>query len=204
MKESLEAISGILEDSLKRRESIISASRKIVLLCSQAIVAVHKNDYKLAKSKAKKALSSLYSQRRSAPVDLRLHMATAEQEVVEALSLIAVAEGRPIPEAKEIDVTHAAYIYGLLDCVGELRRMTIEMIRAGRLNEAQRIFDVMEELYQSLYPFAMYERILKDVRRKTDVNRVLVENTRSVLIEEIRRTELINAMRKVNGAGDGI
>ena len=55
---------------------------------------------------------------------------------------------------------------------------------------------VMENLYLLLYPFASYDKIVKETRRKLDVNRMLVEETRSVLTEEIRRQELIKAINK--------
>jgi translin len=51
-------------------------------------------------------------------------------------------------------------------------------------------------LYLLLYPFASYDKIVKEARRKLDVNRMLVEETRSVLTEEIRRQELIKAINK--------
>jgi len=55
----------------------------------------------------------------------------------------------------------------------------------------------MENLYLHLYPFASYDKILKEARRKLDINRVLVENARGALTEEIRRTDLINAIKKI-------
>ena len=49
-----------------------------------------------------------------------------------------------------------------------------------------------------LYPFASYDKIVKETRRKLDVNRILVEETRSVLTEDIRRQELIKAIKEKN------
>ena len=54
----------------------------------------------------------------------------------------------------------------------------------------------MENLYQALYPFAMYDKIVKEARRKLDVNRVLVEETRAVITEEIRRNHFVKALTK--------
>ena len=72
----------------------------------------------------------------------------------------------------------------------------IDKIRVGDSKRATQLFDVMENLYLLLYPFASYDKIVKETRRKLDVNRMLVEETRSVLTEEIRRQELINAINK--------
>jgi translin len=45
----------------------------------------------------------------------------------------------------------------------------------------------------------MYDKILKEARKKLDVNRKLVEDTRSAITEEVRRAHLINALNKING-----
>ena len=40
-----------------------------------------------------------------------------------------------------------------------------------------------------------YDKIVKEARRKLDVNRMLVEDTRLVLTEEIRRQEFIKNIK---------
>ena len=85
---------------------------------------------------------------------------------------------------------------GLLDCIGELKRLTLDNIRNGQLKKADKIFAIMENLYQTLYPFAMYDKIVKEARRKLDVNRVLVEETRAVITEEVRRNHFVKALTK--------
>jgi len=40
----------------------------------------------------------------------------------------------------------------------------------------------------------MYEKIVKETRRKLDVNRILVEETRAVITEEIRRYHFVIAL----------
>jgi len=39
-----------------------------------------------------------------------------------------------------------------------------------------------------------YDKIVKETRRKLDVNRILVEETRSVITEEIRRNHFVKAL----------
>jgi len=51
-----------------------------------------------------------------------------------------------------------SYILGLLDCVGELKRMVFDKIRIGKIDEATRIFEVMENLYLHLYTFSLYDK----------------------------------------------
>ena len=109
---------------------------------------------------------------------------------------MAVVENKEIPSLKSLKVSEGSYILGLLDCIGELKRLVLDNIRNGQLKKADRIFSVMENLYQTLYPFVMYDKIVKEARRKLDVNRVLVEETRAVITEEIRRNHFVKALTK--------
>ena len=127
---------------------------------------------------------------------LNRYVLTPEQELVEAVSLLSIIEGKDIPSYKSLKISGESYILGLLDCIGELKRQVIDTIRVGNLKKAESLFDVMENLYLMLYPFATYDKIVKESRRKLDVNRSLVEDTRTILTEEIRRQELIETINK--------
>tara|TARA_B110000014_G_scaffold78929_1_gene54195 strand:- start:62 stop:673 length:612 start_codon:yes stop_codon:yes gene_type:complete len=196
VKSSLPLISKNLEKTNSKREFLIKNNRETVILCSQAIISIHKNDLSLAKKKILKAKAELIKLRQKTSGALIRYIITPEQELVEAVSLLAVIEGKKIPSVKSLKVSDESYILGLLDCIGELKRQVIDNIRVGDSKRASDLFDTMENLYLLLYPFASYDKIVKEARRKLDVNRMLVEETRSVLTEEIRRQELIKAIKK--------
>ena len=196
VKSSLPLISKNLEKTNSKREFLIKNNREAVILCSQAIISIHKNDLNAAKKKIAKAKSELTKLKQKTSGNLVRYIITPEQEFVEAVSLLAVIEGKEIPSVKSLNVSDESYILGLLDCIGELKRQVIDKIRVGDSKRATQLFDVMENLYLLLYPFASYDKIVKETRRKLDVNRMLVEETRSVLTEEIRRQELIKAIKK--------
>jgi len=196
VKSSLPMISKNLEKTNSKREFLIKNNRETVILCSQAIISIHKNDLNTAKKKIAKAKSELTKLKQKTSGNLVRYIITPEQEFVEAVSLLAVIEGKEIPSVKSLNVSDESYILGLLDCIGELKRQVIDKIRVGDSKRATQLFDVMENLYLLLYPFASYDKIVKETRRKLDVNRMLVEETRSVLTEEIRRQELIKAINK--------
>ena len=196
VKSSLPMISKNLEKTNSKREFLIKNNRETVILCSQAIISIHKNDLSTAKKKIAKAKSELTKLKQKSTGDLIRYIITPEQEFVEAASLLAVIEGKEIPSVKSLKVSDEAYILGLLDCIGEIKRQVIDKIRVGDSRRATKLFDIMENLYLLLYPFASYDKIVKETRRKLDVNRMLVEETRSVLTEEIRRQELIKAINK--------
>ena len=196
VKSSLPLISKNLEKTNSKREFLIKNNRETVILCSQAIISIHKNDLNTAKKKIAKAKSELTKLKQKTSGSLVRYIITPEQEFVEAASLLAVIEGKEIPSVKSLNISDESYILGLLDCIGELKRQVIDKIRVGDTKRATQLFDVMENLYLLLYPFASYDKIVKETRRKLDVNRMLVEETRSVLTEEIRRQELIKAINK--------
>ncbi|RMW37898.1 MAG: RNA-binding protein [Nitrosopumilus sp.] len=196
VKPSLSKISKTLGNIQDSREFLLKNTREIIVLCSRSIIAVHKNDTKTGKGNLRKAESLLKKYKKKATGDLRRYIITPEQEFVEAACLIAVVEKKEIPSDKKLGVMPESYVLGLLDCIGELKRMVFDKIRIDEIDEATRIFDVMENLYLQLYTFSMYDKVVKEARRKIDVNRILVEDVRSAITEEKRRTELIKTLKK--------
>ena len=196
VKSSLKGISKSLKASNESREFLIKNTRDVVILCSHSIIAAHNGDLKLARQKIKKAESVLKVNQKKAKNEFKKYLITPEQEFVEAHSFLAIVENKEIPSLKSLKVSEEAYILGLLDCIGELKRFVLDNIRNGELKKADRIFNVMENLYQTLYRFAMYDKIVREARRKLDVNRVLVEETRAVITEEIRRNHFVKALTK--------
>ena len=196
VRTSLPKISKELERTNSSREFLIKNNRSVVINCSQAIISIHKKDLVTAKKKIKKAKEELIKLKQKAEGDLNRYVLTPEQELVEAVSLLSIIEGKDIPSYKSLKISGESYILGLLDCIGELKRQVIDTIRVGNLKKAESLFDVMENLYLMLYPFATYDKIVKESRRKLDVNRSLVEDTRTILTEEIRRQELIETINR--------
>lgn len=196
VKPSLNKIAKTLGSTQDSREFLLKNTREIIVLCSRSIIAVHKNDTKTGKSNLKKAESLLKKYKKKATGDLRRYIITPEQEFVEAACLIAVVEKNEIPSDKQLEVMPESYVLGLLDCIGELKRMVFDKIRIAEIDEATRIFEIMENLYLQLYTFSMYDKVVKEARRKIDVNRILVDDVRSAITEEKRRTELIKTLKK--------
>lgn len=197
VKPSLNKIAKSLSEVQDAREFLLKNTREIIILCSKSIISVHKGDMKSAKSNLKQADTLLKRYKKKATYDLRRYMITPEQEFVEAASLIAIVEKNEIPSEKELGVMSESYVLGLMDCIGELKRMIFDKIRIGDVDNASRIFEIMENLYLHLYPFSMYDKVVKEARRKMDVDRILVDDARGVITEEKRRSELIKALNKL-------
>ena len=197
VKSSLDKISKSLSDVQDNREFLLKNTRQIIILCSSSIIAIHKGDLKKAKKNLTEVDLLLKKYRKKATSNLRRYLITSEQEYVEAAGLLAVVEGKEIPSNKKLNVMEESYVLGLLDCVGELKRMIFDKIRIGETEKALKIFDIMENLYLHLYPFSLYDKVVKEARRKIDVNRILVDDVRGAITEEKRRSEIIKALKKL-------
>ena len=201
MQDSLEAINGELKDVQERREKLIKGTRDIVMLCSKSIIALHHGQNDDAKSKMEEAKSMLKECRKFAKEDLYRYIAVAEQELVEAYALRAVIENTAIPSMRELEVTGASYLTGLLDCVGEIKRLVYDRMRTGNEKDAEKLFATMEEIYNAIYPFAVYDNMVSGLRKKLDVARMLIEDIRAVVTEETRRKALVNALDRIEKSG---
>ena len=197
VKPSLNKIAKDLGSVQDAREFLLKNTREIIILCSKSIIAVHKGDLSTGKNNLKQAETLLKKYKKKATGVLRRYLITPEQEFVEATCLIAIVEKKEIPSNKKLVVMPESYVLGLLDCIGELKRQIFDKIRIDNIDEATRIFEIMESLYLQLYTFSMYDKVVKEARRKIDVNRILVDDVRSVITEEKRRTELIKILQKL-------
>ena len=196
VKTSLDTISKSLSDIQDDREFLLRNTREIIILCSRSIIALHKGDLKTCKQNLKNADSLLQKYRKKTKSDLHRYLITSEQEFVEAVCLLAVVEGNDIPSHLKLKVSQEGYVLGLLDCIGEMKRMILDKIRMGEVDSAARIFEIMENLYLQLYPFSMYDKVVKEARRKIDVDRILVDDARGAITEEKRRSEIIKTLNE--------
>ena len=196
VKSSLSRISKSLNNMQNLREYLIKNTREVIILCSQAIISIHRSEIKTGRKKAEHAKKLLDEIRKKSKSELHRYIITSEQELVEAFAFLSVVEKLDIPSAEALGVSGESYILGLLDCIGELKRLVYDSIRVGKANDAKKFFEIMENLYLFLYPFAVYDKIINETRRKLDVNRILIEDVRAAVTEEIRRTALINAINK--------
>lgn len=196
VKTSLSKISNSLNKTQNAREYLIKSTREVIILCSQSIISIHRSDIKTGKEKAERAKKLLDEIRKKANGELYRHIMMPEQELVEAFAFLSIVEKSDIPSAESLGVRGESYILGLLDCIGELKRLVYDSIIIGKVDDAKKFFEIMENLYLFLYPFATYDKIVNEARRKLDVNRILIEDTRAAVTEEIRRSVLIDAINK--------
>jgi len=194
--ETLSRIEARLKEIEERREKILKDMRTITLNASKAIISVHAKRKKNAERLLEESKKVLIETSKIAGNDLQKYLVQPAAEYVEASITIAISEKKTIPKQEDLDVDDIPYLLGILDAVGEIKRMVYDRLREGRVKEAIRLFKAMEDIYASLTPFAAYDHIVQGIRRKTDVARVLIEDTRAIVTEELRRSKLIKDLQK--------
>jgi translin len=192
--DSLDQINAELQDVEERREILIKNTRDIVMLCSKSIIALHNNEKDDARNKISQAKVMLDKFKEYAKTDLHKYIAVAEQEFVEAYVLKSIVEESLLPSKTELNVLGSSYLTGLLDCIGEVKRMVYDRMRVGKADDAIKLFTIMQDLYSIVYPFAVYDNLIPGLRRKLDVSKMLIEDIRAVITEETRRALMIKAV----------
>jgi translin len=75
--------------------------------------------------------------------------------------------------------------------------MVYDKIRRGMTDDARNLFSTMEELYGLIYPLAIYDNLVKEIRRKLDVNKMLIEDVRALITEESKRESMVKAIKQL-------
>jgi translin len=180
-----------LDEKDRLREASLRATRQITRLASSAIRGMH------VQQEIGKDLEAIRREVYALRKLLRNHpefwhggtVEGALQEAAEASIVHSLLKDRALPRPDELGVTSAAYVLGLGDAIGELRRFALDRLRMEKVADAWRFVDAMEELYHALMRFDYPDAIVA-VRHKQDVARSLVERTRGELAVAARSAEL--------------
>lgn len=187
----VEEINKKFKDIEERRNAIIKGTRDATILCSKAIVSMHSHKKNESSEYIEKAKKLLRQFKELGKDDLQKYLYIAEQEFVEAYCLFSIAENSIIPSKRSLEVSDTSYVMGLLDCIGEIKRMIIDKIRSEGTSNVNALFELMDKIYGTIYPLAVYDNLMPGLRKKLDVSRILIENVRAIITEEKRRTIMI-------------
>ncbi len=192
----VERINRKFKDIEERRNTIIKGTRDATILCSKAIVSIHSHKKNESIENIDKAKKLLQQFKKMGKDDLQRYLYIAEQEFVEASSLFSILENSSIPSMKTLEVSDISYVMGLLDCIGEIKRMIIDKIRIEGTSNVHSLFELMDKIYGIIYPLAVYDNLMPGLRKKLDVSRILIENVRAIITEEKRRSIMIEKIQE--------
>ena len=93
-------------------------------------------------------------------------------------------------------VVTSTYLRGLAETPGELRRRTMDILRMGYSDEAERLLAQMDEIYSILVTMDYPDAVTNGLRRQTDLLRGIVERTRADLTLSLREDKLKELLAK--------
>ncbi len=182
------------------REQMLSLSRTATRLAGASILEIHRGDLKSATTGIQQAERTLerIEQLTKDFSDFRgsQGVVVAFQEYVEAITLQTFAQTGKIPTLKDVRGNHRTYVLGLLDAIGEFRRMALNCLRRGDVGKAEKLLDAMEGIYDDLQTFD-HTSIVPTFRVKMDAARRIIESTRGDVVTEVRRYSLEQALDRL-------
>lgn len=184
------------------REKALPLCRDVIRYCSQAIRAIHRQEFNQAKEllgSARKLLDEL-EQIITSCSELGSVGAVrdAQKEFAEGSITLALVIGKSFPSPDELGVDAAAYLNGLGEAVGELRRYLLDSMRQGDLSRGEELLSAMDDIYSVLVTMDFPDAITGGLRRTTDMVRGVLEKTRSDLTLTIRQKGLENKLAQFN------
>ena len=185
-------LSGVAADIRKRfdaksaaREKGLTSSRAAIRFCANSIRAVHRAEMETARGLQAQARAELdAAQNAMKPFPDIYHagfLHDAEKEYAEALATYALINGDPLPTPEDANVGDAAYLNGLSEVIGELRRNMLDIIRHGDLSRGEQLLQAMDDIYYVLVSMDYPDAITGGLRRSTDVARSIMERSRGDL-----------------------
>jgi translin len=191
----------------KVRDETLQLSRGLIRHCANAIRATHRDEFEKATEllATAKALASKMVDGVTDYADLYHagYTQDALKEFAEASITYALITNHPLPDPNELGVEYAAYLNGLGEAAGELRRHVLDLIRHGELERGEEILSMMDDIYGVLVTIDFPNAITGGLRRTTDMVRGVLERTRGDLTMSLRQEKLQQALRdfeeRVNG-----
>lgn len=197
----LEIVESIRQDFIKTndlRDETLRLSRALVRACANAIRAIHRHEW----TEAEELLCEARADAKIMVEPLTDHPSLyhagytqdALKELVEAHVVYAIVHGAALPLPADLYVTGATYLRGLSEAATEMRRFVLDLMRQGKVLEAEPYLAHMDEIYSQLITIDFPDAITDGLRRHTDVLRGVLERTRGDLTLAIRQDQMRQAL----------
>ena len=191
----------VLEAKNQARELALTNSRATIRHCAHSIRAAHRGELESA-AELIKAAGEIVAASRSALLDSHPdiywagYVQDAQKEYAEASVVSAIIGGKAIPGATELGVEPAAYLNGLGEAAGEMRRYVLDIIRHGDTptSRCEEVLTIMEDIYSLLVTVDFPDAITDGLRRTTDMVRGVLERTRGDVTFALQQRQLTRAL----------
>ncbi|MCH8275102.1 MAG: haloacid dehalogenase [Armatimonadetes bacterium] len=184
----------------KAREHALAEGRKIIQVSSRAIKHLHRRQ----QEQADELIAEVRERVRA--VVLRMepfpslkhapYLQDSIKEYVEAVTFRALLRAEPLPAPGELGVEPQAYLNGVCEAASECRRYALDELRHGRDEEAQRLVNEMEDVYDELLTFDFPDALTSHLRRNLDSLRGVLERTHSDVALAAMQIKLVEELKR--------
>jgi translin len=180
------------------RDTALQRSRTLIRYCANAIRAAHRGDW----AEGEELLTTASQAARELVTDLEDYpdlfyagyTQDALKEYVEAQAVHAFIRDGSLPTPVELGVESPAYLKGLAEAASEMRRHSLDLMRQNRLDRAEEMLTIMDEVYSQLMTVDFPDAITAGLRRTTDMLRGVVHRTRGDLTTALRQEMMRQAL----------
>ena len=202
LTDNLESIADQIRESFSTkdaaREKVLPLCRRTIRNCANAIRAVHRREFDQAKELLRLARNLLTEAEQGISAHGELgytgFVRDAQKEFAEGSITLALVTGNRLPDPDELGIDAAAYLNGMGEAVGELRRYLLDSMRRGDLSQGEELLSAMDDIYNTLVTMDFPDAITGGLRRTTDMVRGVLERTRSDLTLAIGQKGLVDKL----------
>ena len=198
LQAATEPIRRLLDERHEAREIALQAGREATRSAANAIRATHRGETGRADElidASRAALGRAIDACAAHPEVLHAgFVADAAKEVAEAVLTRAAIADEPLPSAADVGVDEVAWLHGLAETVGELRRASLDHVRAERIEDAERLLALMQEILSALASIDVPDGLSRGLRRASDAARAITERTRGDLTTAVGQRRLREAL----------
>lgn len=195
----IDHINQVFEAKNMVRDNTLARSRELIRYCANAIRATHRGDKAEAHSlleTARETSRQMIAEAQKYPdIYYAGYTQDALKELAEAHITEAVILAKPVPSPESLQVEHAAYLNGLAEAAGELRRFVLDALRRGEVARAEEILREMDDIYSLLLTIDFPSAITGGLKRSTDMVRGVLERTRGDVTIAVRQEAMKEALR---------
>jgi translin len=183
------------------RERALPVCREAIRFSSLSIRAIHRQEFDEARKLLKSAKDLLKEAEDALVISPEVmntgFLRDSQKEYAEGSLFLNLVTGELIPDPATLGVDSAAYLNGLGEAVGELRRYLLDSMRRGDLSRGEELLAAMDNIYSVLVTIDYPDAITGGLRRTTDMVRGVLEKTRSDLTLVIRQEALEKRLGKL-------
>lgn len=194
LEEIAQRIRSSFADKDAAREKALRLCREAIRHSANAIRAVHRGEFDNTRSSLDMARQVLEEAAEAlARYPQLLHsgfLHDSQKEYAEGCITLALALSDKLPEPEALGVGYPAYLHGMAEATGEMRRYLLDTIRRGEMSRCEEVLSCMDDIYGVLVTMDFPDALTFGLRRATDVTRGILEKTRGDLTLTIRQREL--------------